>query len=177
MTDPHRILTDEFPVEETLTYLQFLESQLDTAWRPTEWDPAAWHFAGDPTNPLTAAYPCTSPDCTGISPSATGRCESCKYGARTAGSAGQPRSRHARFTDRTTRCTVIYQGKPCRALESHHSLCYHHYHAWRKRCSSTSRQIPLETYRREASARSPKEDAARFPTATSSSGSTGQRPV
>lgn len=163
MDNAHRILTDEFPVENASTYLQFLESQLDRAWRPTEWDPEAWHFAGDPANPLTAAYPCTTPDCTGISRSATGRCETCKYEGRAAVTAGQPRLRHARMPDRITRCTVVYQGKPCRALESHHSLCYHHYQAWRKRCLAASSEIPLEIYRRDALRAFPKGGRCHLP--------------
>lgn len=155
MTGAHRILTEESPVDDPNTYLEFLKSKLEPDWRPTEWDPKAWHFAGDPAHPLTAAYPCSTIDCNGISRSLTGTCPSCKH-ARSAAAPDQPRPRHWRSVDRITRCTIKYQGQPCRALESHQGLCYHHYHAWRKRCAAAGSEIPLETFRLTAKRAFPK---------------------
>lgn len=146
-----QILSNESPGADAESYLQFLQQRITDNWRPTEWDSRLWHFTADHANPLTAAYPCSVPGCEGLARGSGAPCLSCKSAASGGTDGMRARNNHARRLQKITeRCTITVDGKSCKAPASHHGLCFHHYHAWRKRRSSAGGDYPLEKYRTSA---------------------------
>lgn len=146
----HLLLT-ESPSTEPGTYLAFLRQRINRNWRPSEWDSKHWHFTSDPANPLTAAYPCRAAGCPGLARGNGALCVPCKSAARSS-TKGRRRADHGagRTSKAAERCTITVSGQPCKALSSHHGLCYHHYHAWRKRLTTAGGDYPLEKYQATA---------------------------
>lgn len=45
-------------IPDSGAWQQWLADQIDSGWRPEEWNADLWLFTGDPDNPRTALWPC-----------------------------------------------------------------------------------------------------------------------
>lgn len=102
----------------------FLTARLDPQWRQTEWNPKTQIFTGDPNNPRTFIYLCTSAGCVNPTGVRNTVCPSCVHKTK-------PRSRTTtpQFHDSIlTLCLVAADGRTCgRPKYSSTGLCFTHH--------------------------------------------------
>ena len=108
---------------------EWLQAQLDPAWRAGEWDGRTLLFTGDLAGSRTAAWPCRTPGCPTGTRRPSGRCDGCRR-ARVSGLSwaefdAAPPPRVTRPLQKGT-CAV----PGCEGDLHCAGLCYRHERAW-----------------------------------------------
>jgi integrase len=131
-------LSERLPQFDRSAWQTWLESQLDPAWRPGEWDAEHWFFDGDPDNPRTQASLCAVQRCR----TKTDGAPLCSFCAKKWSHSGTDLDVFAAEHDpcRTKRhpahagvlCQVSRDGVGCARPNHCRGLCRTHYSVWQQ---------------------------------------------
>ena len=122
-------------------WLEWLQAQLDPAWRAGESDMERLLFTGDLASARTAAWPCRTPGCTTATRRPSGRCDGCRRARVSTGvswaefdTSPPPRATRPLRRDR---CAV----PGCEGDLHCAGLCFRH-----ERCWGKDRSEPVEVF-------------------------------
>ncbi|TXI56041.1 MAG: site-specific integrase [Mycolicibacterium mageritense] len=120
---------------EPVAWSTWLRRNIDTKWRPGEWDRSTWLFIGDVTNPQTVSRSCSS---CGIALRSSGFCRQCGIAYRESGLTREdfltthfPAARKNRPGERRDgTCMVGRDGVRCARMPLAQGLCEDHNIRW-----------------------------------------------
>lgn len=130
------------------TWLTWLQANVDTEWRPEEWQHDFWLFTGRVDEPGTSTKFCDVDACERII-SRGNRCSICKTAFQKSNMSGEDFDRTyvpirlkqiaPAYDHGSRKCAVVGTNHPCPRSAATTGLCIYHYHRWRKAAKADPR--------------------------------------